>query len=812
MPPLLASDRLRLEWAPADGPLTVSPTWVALTTRLRDARIGRGRGDERDTYREGRATFTLDNRDRALEPGFTGSPWHPNVRPNRQIRLVASVGANLLDHQTATMSSGIGSWQSSETTAEWSPRGRDGIGALKVSITPPVNTPVVHTPFGTAGIPVVGGQQYTAIFYVLASVAASSNFRINWYTAAGAFISLADMSAVTVAGQWAKNTLTATAPATAAFAALRYVYPASFTSEPVYVDQVCFKRGADTDFEYGSDVPVFRGLIDSIRPAWVPGLPAPSGGDAAVEIVATDLTKMLARHRLRAPYVDRIIAAGPTHHWPFSEESSVSTVTDLGTSPTEGTYTPGAPRGGRPVIHGSAAPSLSAGTHEEAYELASFPPAASLTSTSWTVYAVVRGIRYRHAGLLDTLLTFWTQLKPISGGVEITGVQLFARVDARTVPDAGFRFGMYVVPPAYSGQNFQALTAPVTVEDAPTHVAWVRDGTTMRIYLNGVLAATTTSIHPGATDLGEVLVGDVYKADEMERPVELDLGHISVFHGTARSAAQIAADAADARSPWRGDAVAARAHRILEQVGIPAALRSIDPDATMTLGGQLDPIDEMTALDYLRLLEQTEAGRLYISSGGLVTLVGRHSPLFSVPSDTWGDSPAAGELQYATVSPDFGEQWLTNRATVQRQGGVPQTAEDAASIADHGVFADSKTGLMLPDDNASRDYAGWIVDHYSEPVTRINAVSFYAHRSTSFLGRAAPRELTDQVTILRRPPGGGAPFTTTAHVEGIQHVLDLRSQRTWEVAYQLSPADTRTYWILGDPVRGVLGSTTRLAF
>ncbi len=74
----------------ASGPLDTSFTWTDITAYLRSFATKTGRGHERDTVSAGTATFVLDNSDRRFEPDNTGSPYTPNVRPMRPIRITAT--------------------------------------------------------------------------------------------------------------------------------------------------------------------------------------------------------------------------------------------------------------------------------------------------------------------------------------------------------------------------------------------------------------------------------------------------------------------------------------------------------------------------------------------------------------------------------------------------------------------------------------------------------------------------------------------------------------------------------------------------
>lgn len=84
------SDKLIVEVAFASAPMSASPTWEPLTSRLRvdqGVTITRGRQSERDQIAPGQCSLALDNTDGALTPGNPGSPYYPNVLPQRRIRI-----------------------------------------------------------------------------------------------------------------------------------------------------------------------------------------------------------------------------------------------------------------------------------------------------------------------------------------------------------------------------------------------------------------------------------------------------------------------------------------------------------------------------------------------------------------------------------------------------------------------------------------------------------------------------------------------------------------------------------------------------
>lgn len=79
----------RVRFAPAAGPLTVSPTWVDLATvtgmSVQEWTIQRGRASEFEKTGAGSATITLIDREGVLDPTNGASTYFPNVLPDKQI-------------------------------------------------------------------------------------------------------------------------------------------------------------------------------------------------------------------------------------------------------------------------------------------------------------------------------------------------------------------------------------------------------------------------------------------------------------------------------------------------------------------------------------------------------------------------------------------------------------------------------------------------------------------------------------------------------------------------------------------------------
>jgi hypothetical protein len=77
------------------NPLTAhaTTTWSDVTGDVTAFTIKRGRQDALGRIEAGTATVTLDNTDRKYDNQYIGSPYYPNVKPMRKIRIRASYSA-----------------------------------------------------------------------------------------------------------------------------------------------------------------------------------------------------------------------------------------------------------------------------------------------------------------------------------------------------------------------------------------------------------------------------------------------------------------------------------------------------------------------------------------------------------------------------------------------------------------------------------------------------------------------------------------------------------------------------------------------
>ena len=81
------------------GPLTAlaSNTWDDITDYVISFSTRRGRSDALGRMEAGSATLVLDNSDRAFAPLYLSSPFYPNIKPMKKIRMRATYSAVTYD-------------------------------------------------------------------------------------------------------------------------------------------------------------------------------------------------------------------------------------------------------------------------------------------------------------------------------------------------------------------------------------------------------------------------------------------------------------------------------------------------------------------------------------------------------------------------------------------------------------------------------------------------------------------------------------------------------------------------------------------
>jgi hypothetical protein len=246
----------------------------------------------------------------------------------------------------------------------------------------------------------------------------------------------------------------------------------------------------------------------------------------------------------------------------------------------------------------------------------------------------------------------------------------------------------------------------------------------------------------------------------------------------------------------------ARVDRVLDLVGWADALRDLDTGSSTM--NDTDPSG--SALEYLKNVEVSEDGFLYVSRTGKVTFIERHARFTDTrlvtSQATYSDD--GSDNRYADIGFDYDLDRVYNDVRRTRDGGVEQTAEDSTSIESYFRRVHSVTGLLLTTDAETADNAASFLDRYSEPMMRLPELELRPLRDPDVMFPAwLARELLDRVTVETTPMGLGSQLSTQQHIEGYTETF---TTRTYTARVALSPATstTSTVFILDSATQGVL--------
>lgn len=188
-----------------------------------------------------------------------------------------TLGANLLTANQASIETSAAGWTGSGGTTSISrstSQAADGQASLAITNTGGAATIFAETGTGTSGVAVQPSTQYTALISGRSNTTVrAADVTIRWYTSAGAFISASTGSGATLSNAaFTQLTVTATSPANAAFAAVRFEVLATGGSEIHFFDKASLALGAATTW----DAPTAG--LDPANEVYFGIFAAPSGG------------------------------------------------------------------------------------------------------------------------------------------------------------------------------------------------------------------------------------------------------------------------------------------------------------------------------------------------------------------------------------------------------------------------------------------------------------------------------------------------------------------------------------------------------
>lgn len=346
---------------------------------------------------------------------------------------------------------------------------------------------------------------------------------------------------------------------------------------------------------------------------------------------------------------------------------------------------------------------------------------------------------------------------------------------------------------------------PVNSGD-PVHICIVHTSTTnLRIYVNGIDQTDLVNDYVLATSL----VPEVSNIASRGAYVPLAVNYIGTLQQFSGST--IALTAAQVQTLYRLgqrtllESTAARADRVLDSIGWPAAL------ADLTTKAQADvlevPAGTSMALGLLQTIADTEQGRLFVAKDGKVTLQNRYYHLTETRGTTVQAtfSDDGSDLVYGGLGFDYSDREVANRITVTGSFNLTASDDDTASQADFGLQAASVSTILASQGEAVSMVSG-LLGRRAQPIIRTDAITVQPARQTSAWPTVLGLELGDRIVVELSPVGVSPQLSQTLLVERLDWAI---SEDNWRLAITGSPVPSEDYWILGT---SLLGTETALAW
>lgn len=223
-------------------------------------------------------------------------------------------------------------------------------------------------------------------------------------------------------------------------------------------------------------------------------------------------------------------------------------------------------------------------------------------------------------------------------------------------------------------------------------------------------------------------------------------------------------------------------------------------------------------LDVLQEIADTENGLVWADAAGVVHQDSRETRYTAVTSTTsqftFGENSGAGELPYEELEYDFDPTYVYSEADLTAGGSGNQLAPvvNATSQTAYGQRILSKT-LQMQNDWDVNQAGLFYVQRYAKPAgatgtgvpPRVSKMTLNPAANPALFTAVLSMDIGTRITVKRRT--SAVTISGDYYVEQINHDASGDAS-SWTTDLQLSPVFVSQPWILGDAVKGVLGSTT----
>ena len=214
------------------------------------------------------------------------------------------------------------------------------------------------------------------------------------------------------------------------------------------------------------------------------------------------------------------------------------------------------------------------------------------------------------------------------------------------------------------------------------------------------------------------------------------------------------------------------------------------------------------ALAYLRQVEESEQGYLYVDRAGVLTFRNRHTTLNNPIAGTQFSDDGGG-IPYEQVARFSGARSLFNKVTGELEDGTAREADDLASQAEFSIRTLGLGTVLLRAVAVLEEFVEYLLNQFSQPTTRVDSLTVNLDRlSVADQEKLASFELVDICDVEFTPPGR-SQFTDELLVQGISHTVTVGG--AWRTSLSFEPRDVRSFLVLDADPEGRLDQNV-LAF
>lgn len=223
-------------------------------------------------------------------------------------------------------------------------------------------------------------------------------------------------------------------------------------------------------------------------------------------------------------------------------------------------------------------------------------------------------------------------------------------------------------------------------------------------------------------------------------------------------------------------------------------------DAGNSTLGNFQVSADTNVMNYLRQIEKSELGFLFVASNGDLVFVERAVGPTADPL-TFADDGSG--VPYRSLLNQFGDELLYNYVVTKSPAGVEQVKSDQVSINKYQISDLSYTDLLNSSTTEVASIANYFLSKYKEPKLRFTGFSVQMlGLSEAHQDSVLALELLDFVYVKKSYlVGSPSSKTEIAYISGISHNVSPGSH---VVTFAIESTTDALFLLLGDVVAGTL--------